>query len=99
MKKSNMRIRDVRFASGVIEKLWRKHSVADYEVQEVFFNQPQFEFAEEGNIEGENLYTAWGRTDAGRYLIVFFIYKLNRDALVISARNMTRRERRRYGKK
>jgi len=94
-----MYIRDVRFASGVIEKLWQKHHVADYEVREVFFNQLQFEFAEEGNIEGEDLYTAWGRTDAGRYLIVFFIYKPNQDALVISARNMTKRERRRYGRK
>ncbi|MFQ6044123.1 MAG: hypothetical protein ACE5PV_24980, partial [Candidatus Poribacteria bacterium] len=49
--------------------------------------------------KGSSVDSVSGQTEAGRYLIVFFIYKLNQDALVISARNMDRRERRRYGRK
>jgi uncharacterized DUF497 family protein len=40
-----------------------------------------------------------GQTEAGRYLIVFFIHKKSGAALVISARDMTPKERRRYGRK
>jgi uncharacterized DUF497 family protein len=50
-------------------------------------------------VEGEHLYEALGRTDAGRYLAVFFIRKPADKALIISARNMTATERKRYGKK
>lgn len=39
------------------------------------------------------------RANSGRYLVVFFIYKLNRVALVISAREMDDKERKRYGRK
>ena len=94
-----MRIRDVKFAPGVIEKLLLKHNVMDYEVREVFANFPKFRFVEKGERKDEDVYSASGQTDAGRYLTIFFIYKLNQDALVISAREMDRKERRRYGRK
>ena len=48
---------------------------------------------------GENLYAALGQTDAGRYLIVFFVYKTTREALLISARDMSKKERRQYEKR
>jgi uncharacterized DUF497 family protein len=48
---------------------------------------------------GENVYVAQGRTLAGRYLNVFFVYKADQRALVLSARDMTPTERKRYGKK
>lgn len=49
---------------------------------------------------GEDVYAAFGRTFAGRYLAVFFIYKPERKtAVVISARDMTERERKTYGRK
>jgi uncharacterized DUF497 family protein len=54
---------------------------------------------ERGDIEGENLYTAMGQTSAGRYLVVFFIYKTTREALIISARDMTSKEKNLYGRK
>ena len=50
-------------------------------------------------IEGEDLYNALGRTKDGRYLSIFFIRKLNNKALIITARDMNRHERRRYEKK
>jgi uncharacterized DUF497 family protein len=42
---------------------------------------------------------ALGRTLAGRYLSVLFIYKATREALILSARGMAKKERRQYGKK
>ena len=67
-------------------------------VEEVFANKPQYRFVEQGTVDGEPLYAASGRTDAGRYVIVFFIFKLGGCALIISARDMDRKERRLYGR-
>jgi uncharacterized DUF497 family protein len=39
-----------------------------------------------------------GQAKSGRYLVVFFIYKKDGRALILSARDMTTAERRRYGK-
>ncbi len=81
------------------DKLRRKHNVHGYEVEEVLLGNSRFYFAEKGFIEGEDVYRALGRTEEGRYLVIFFIYKQNRTALVTSARDMTRKERNRHGKK
>jgi len=42
---------------------------------------------------------ALGQTDSGRYLTVFFIYKETHEALVISACDMTDKERKNYAKR
>ena len=81
------------------DKLERKHGVYAYEVEEVLWGDARFYFAEKGNVVGEDLYRALGRTEEGRYQVVFFIYKRNRTALVTSARGMTPKEQKRYGKK
>ncbi|HBY98106.1 MAG: BrnT family toxin [Ardenticatenaceae bacterium] len=81
------------------DKLERKHHVHAYEAEEVLLSRPRVYFVEKGRIEGEDVYLALGRTEAGRYLAVFFIYKQDRVALVISAREMDAKERRRYAKK
>lgn len=52
-----------------------------------------------GQYPEEDVYVAYGRAESGRYLILFFIYKLSRVALVISAREMDQKERRQYGRK
>jgi len=54
---------------------------------------------ETGRVEGEYLYNALGTTESGRYLSVFFIRKLNNKALIITARDMNKNERKRYEKK
>ena len=48
---------------------------------------------------GENVYSASGPTEDGRYLIVFFVHKADGTALTLSARDMTRAERRIYERK
>jgi uncharacterized DUF497 family protein len=83
----------------LIEKLEQKHRLSKSEVEEVFDANPPFNFIAKGEVTGQNLYRALGRTDAGRYLTVLFVQKRAELALVISARDMTLRERRRYGKK
>ena len=93
-----MLIREVLILRPTIEKIWRKHHVIENEVDEVFESRPKFQRVENGDIEGEDLYGAYGQTGAGRHLAVFFIYKLSHDALVISARDMNKSERRRYAK-
>ena|SRR3990172_10367873 len=39
-----------------------------------------------------------GQTEAGRFLIIYFIYKRTGDALIISARDMTKKEKCLYEK-
>jgi uncharacterized DUF497 family protein len=73
-----------------------KHRVTPKEVEAVFFNKPRFRYVEAGLRAGENLYSASGRTDAGRYLIVFFIHKRDNTALIVSARDMDAKERKHY---
>jgi uncharacterized DUF497 family protein len=48
-----------------------KHNVTTDEVESVFHLSPHYRFIEKGDVEGENVYAALGRTNAGPYLIVF----------------------------
>ena len=93
-----MRIEALVWFDDIIEKLVRKHNVHQNEVREVLSNKPHFRFIEKGHRSGENVYAAMGQTDSGRYLIVFFVYKTDKRALILSARDMTKAERRQYEK-
>lgn len=84
---------------SVVNKLLQKHEVRPDEVVQVFANRPRFQRIARGNVAGEDMYVATGKSDAGRFLIVFFIFKSSQKALIVSARDMTARERRRYGRK
>jgi len=44
------------------------------EIRDVFRNEPKFRFIEKGRIKGDNVYSAMGQTESGRYLVVFFVY-------------------------
>jgi len=83
----------------IVEKLHRKHNVLPEEIREIFNNRPKFRFVEKGHRPGENVYFAAGQTEGGRYLIIFFVYKQDKRALILSARDMTRSERKRYERK
>ena len=94
-----MRIEGVIWLRDVVDKLDFKHHVETDEVEDVFDGKPKFRFVEKGHRRSEDVYLALGQTSAGRYLAVLFIYKLTREALVLSARDMARKERRLYGRK
>ncbi len=94
-----MRVQRIIWLPEIEDKLLSKHSVLAEEVEEVLFNRPQIYFVEKGHREGERLYAAYGQTEAGRYLVIFFVLKQNNQALIISTRDMDRKERRRYGRR
>lgn len=91
-----MKIRGLIWDYQVLEKIAIKHHVYREEVREVFDRRPLFRFVEKGNHAGEDIYSASGQVETGRYLIVFFIHKKSGEALPISARDMTLKERRKY---
>lgn len=93
-----MRITGIIWYEKIVEKLERKHNVKQHEVREVFVGNPEFCYVEKGQTPGENVYAASGRTRAGRYIIIFFIYKTDQHALIVSARSMTESERKKYEK-
>ncbi len=93
-----MRITGVIWLKDVVEKIWWKHHVTTDEVEEALANEPRFRLQEKGNVKDEELYAAYSRTNAGRYLAVFFVYKRTREALVVTARDMDGKERTRYAK-
>ncbi len=94
-----MRLEGIIWLRNVVDKIAFKHRVETYEVEEILNGRPKFRFAEKGERAGEDVYLALGQTDAGRYLAVLFIYKKTREALVLSARDMARKERRQYGRR
>lgn len=95
-----MRIDFITCPDEIIEKLARKHNVSEQEARQVLLNNPRIRFAENGYIEGENVYAAFGQTFGNRYLSVFFVYKPdNNTAIIISAREMSQKERKAYGRK
>lgn len=94
-----MKITSIIWLPAVIEKLAVKHHVAPEEVEEVFKLNPVYRRGPKGKRQGENLYYAYGQTEAGRYLFVVFIYKRNRQALILSTRDMTGGEHRLYRNK
>jgi uncharacterized DUF497 family protein len=93
-----MKVTGIIWLRGVVDKLSWKHNVTTDEVEEIFNRSPRYRFIESGDVQGENLYAALGQTEAGRYLIVYFVHKKTGEALVISARDMTRKERKTYGR-
>ena len=92
-----MKIEGIIWLTEIVEKLAFKRDVEPDEVEEVFENKPKIRFVEKGEQKGENVYLALGRTVAGRYLSVLFIYKKTKEALILSARDMADKERRQYG--
>lgn len=95
-----MRIEEIIWLEEFAEKVFQKHGVMMDEVKDVLCSRPLFRRLERGRVKGEDLYVAYGETPEGRYLFTVFVHKPPYRALVISARDMTDRERRYYhGKK
>ncbi len=105
VKEDEMTIDDFLWRDEIVDKLAAKHSVEAWEVEEVFDNSPHIRFRQRGNRPGEDLYSASAQTNAGRYLIVYFIYKPphenrpSRQAFIVSARDMTDQERKQHERK
>lgn len=81
---------------GNSEKNWRGHQVTQLEAEQVFFNRPVLVSSDPKHSASEVRYFALGRTDADRKLAIVFTLR-GSSLRVISARPMSRRERRVYG--
>jgi len=80
---------------GNAEKNWLWHQVSQAESEQIFFNRPLVVAEDELHSGTELRHFALGRTDAGRLL--FVVYTLRGEKVrIISARDMTRRERKEY---
>ena len=82
---------------GNLLKNWEKHEVSGSECEQVFFNRPLVAEPDAKHSPGEWRYYVLGQTDSGRRLFLVFTVRDNL-IRVISAREMSRRERREYKK-
>lgn len=82
---------------GNIDKNLKKHNVADKEAEEPFANEPIFIKEDLKHSTLEKRYQTLGITDAGRLLFLSFTLRKNK-VRMISARDMSRKERRMYEK-
>jgi hypothetical protein len=74
------------------EKNWHTHHVNPNEAEQVFLNQPLLVADNPEHSQGEKRYYVLGRTDQGRSLFIAFTVRKSR-IRVISARDMSRKER------
>lgn len=77
---------------GNLLKNWEKHGVSASECEQAFFNSPTIVELDEQHSERESRYYSLGITDIGRRLFISFTVR-NRLIRVISARDMSRKER------
>jgi len=78
-------------------KNWEKHRVTASQCEQVFFNRPLLARPDPRHSEDEPRYYVLGQTDSSRKL--FLVFTVRNDMIrVISARDMTRRERNAYHK-
>lgn len=75
----------------------RVHGVSFPEAAEVFGDELSSTVADPDHSQGENRYLTFGQTNSGRHLVVAYTERGSRIRL-ISARQMTRRERKAYEK-
>lgn len=89
-------IRRIIWKDLFVEKLAEKHGVSLTEAEEVLSSKSHIRKMSKGHVKGENVYAAYGQTEGGRYLIIFYILKLTGAILPISGRDMDAAERKYY---
>jgi len=82
------RVDRVRYPPGVLRKLAEKHAVAPEEVRAALLDP-----SATARRVGDRRYQVLGRTEAGRYLVIFFDLEPDHTSVVVSAREMTESER------
>ena len=78
-----------------VEKNWLAHHVSPGEAEQVFFNKPLLVVDDPGHSKREERHYVLGRTDLGRLLFIAFTVR-GKNICVLSARDMSRKERNAY---
>jgi len=81
--------------AGNIDKNWERHEVSPSECEQLFFQRPLLVAPDLAHSQDESRYAALGRTATGRRLTIVFTIR-GTLIRVVSARAMSRRERRLY---
>ena len=82
---------------GNIKKNWVKHKANTKETEEVFFNKPLFINFDQKHSKREKGFQVLGRTNKKRKLFISFTVR-KKKVRIISARDMSKKERRNYEK-
>ncbi len=83
---------------GNIEKNFDKHGVTNKEAEEAVTNKPNFFFPDDRHSsEAEKRFGVYGKTDQGRKLSIIVTIRKGK-ARIITARDMSKKERRAYEK-
>lgn len=97
MKNEFEKISGFDWDAGNSEKNRIKHNVENWECEQIFFNDPLIILDDPKHSIREKRFAAFGRTDTGRILAVIFTMR-GKLIRVISARDMSRKERNFYEK-
>jgi len=85
--------------AGNARKSADKHGVSQSEAEQIFLNEPLIIVSDEAHSNDEPRLHALGHTDQGRLLHITFTLRADGSLIrIISARDMSRRERAHYGK-
>ena len=95
MKNNLDDIEGFQWDKGNIEKNRQKHKVLNSECEQVFFNEPLIIADDVKHSQKEKRWFVLGRTELDRKLFIVFTIR-NKIIRVISARDMTKRERKIY---
>ncbi|MEK7859148.1 MAG: BrnT family toxin [Elusimicrobiota bacterium] len=88
-----MRVAELRCDDRAEEHIWERHRLTFREVEEAFYHHG---WGIRGREKG--IYEIYGRTEAGRYLMIAARSLAKGVFQLITARDMSHAERRRYGK-
>ncbi len=80
---------------GNSDKNWIRHQVTRFECEELFFNLPLIVKEDSKHSKTEARFYSLGRTDLNRFLFISFTIR-EKLIRVISARDMTTKERKKY---
>ena len=83
---------------GNSDKNWIRHRVSRFECEELFFNQPLIVRQDLKHSQSEVRFYSLGRTDSNRFLLIAFTLR-GKLVRVISAGDMTTKERKKYEEK
>jgi uncharacterized DUF497 family protein len=89
------RIEGFEWDQGNQEKNWLSHKVSTGDCEETFLNQPLLLLEDSLHSQMEHRHLALGQTNSGRCLFIAFTVRNNK-IRVISARDMSQKERNLY---